>query len=32
GVYFNVSDTSIFKDKRTMVMDRGDKSIELVWT
>ncbi len=29
GVYFNVSDTSIFKDKRTMVMDRGDKSIEL---
>ncbi len=29
GVYFDISDPSLLKDKRTMVMDRGDKSIEL---
>jgi nitrogen fixation NifU-like protein len=30
GVYFESNDLSIFKDKRTLVMDRGDKSIKLV--
>jgi FeS cluster assembly scaffold protein NifU len=29
GVFFEVEDLKIFKDKRTLVMDRGDKSIEL---
>ncbi len=29
GVYYNANDYFLFKDKRTMVLDRGDKSIEV---
>jgi FeS cluster assembly scaffold protein NifU len=29
GVYTEVTDFSVFKDKRTMVIDRGDRSIEV---
>jgi FeS cluster assembly scaffold protein NifU len=28
GVYYTVDDLSLFKDKRVMVLDRGDKSLE----
>ncbi|GAG27693.1 unnamed protein product, partial [marine sediment metagenome] len=29
GVFYKVEDLSIFKDKRVMILDRGDKSIEI---
>lgn len=29
GVYFEVTDSSVFKDKRTLIMERGEKSIKV---